>query len=117
MLATPKSIEETRMLREASELQCRILKGKCDEALAERDELVAFKVSTQKRIEELEEQRAVYELKFPAELDVDAVTQRLNSLPPLDEVQTGPASPKASRFADKRSLQTALRQVLPRICG
>ncbi len=113
MLATPKSIEETRMLRETSELQYRILKSKCDQALAERDELVAFKVSTQKKIEELEERRAAYELKFPPELDVDAVTRRLDSLPPLDEMQTGAASPKASRFAEKRNLQTALRQVLP----
>lgn len=111
MLATPKMIEEARLLRESSELQYRILRGKCDQALAERDELVAFKVSTQKRIEELEERRATYELKFPPELDVDAVARRLDALPPLEEVQVGPASPKASRFADKRNLQTALRQV------
>jgi hypothetical protein len=117
VLATPKSIDDTRLLRESAELQCRILKGKCDLALAERDELVAFKVSTQKRIEELEEQRAMYELKFPPDLDVDAVARRLESLPPLDEVQAGPASPKASRFAEKRTLQTALRQVRPALAS
>ena len=111
VLATPKLIEETRMLREASELQFRILKGKCDQAMAERDELVAFKVSTQKRIEELEERRRLYELKFSPELDVDAISERLEALPPLDGVQVGPSSPKTSRFNDKRNLQTALREV------
>ncbi len=111
VLATPKLIEETRMLREASELQFRILKGKCDQAMAERDELVAFKVSTQKRIEELEERRGLYELKFSPELDVDAISQRLEALPPLDGMQVGPSSPKTSRFSDKRNLQTALREV------
>ncbi len=102
------------MLRETAELQYRILKGKCDQAIAERDELVVFKVSTQKRIEELEERRALYELKFSPELDVDAISQRLESLPPPDELQMGPSSPKSSRFSDKRNLQTALREVCTR---
>jgi hypothetical protein len=114
VLATPKLIEETRMLREASELQLRILKGKCDQSMAERDELVAFKVSTQKRIEELEERRGMYELKFSPELDVDAISQRLEALPPLDGMQVGLSSPKTSRFGDKRNLQTALREVCAR---
>ena len=99
------------MLRETAELQFRILKEKCDQAIAERDELVVFKVSTQKRIEELEERRALYELKFSPDLDVDVISQRLESLPPLDELQMGTSSPKSSRFSDKRNLQTALREV------
>jgi hypothetical protein len=102
------------MLREASELQHRILKGKCDQAIAERDALVVFKVGTQKRIEELEERRAFYELKFSPELDVDAISQRLEALPPVDDMQLGPSSPKSSRFAEKRNLQTALREVCRR---
>lgn len=118
MLATPKLIEETRMLREASELQLRILKEKCDQSMAERDELVAFKVSTQKRIEELEVRRGMYELKFSPELDVDAIAHRLEALPPLDGVQVGPSSTKTSRFGDKRNLQTSLREVCARaLCG
>jgi hypothetical protein len=104
-------IEETRMQHESAELQYRILKEKYDQALAERDELVAYKVGTQKRIEELEEIRAMYELKFPPELDVDAVSRRLDALPPLEEAQVGPVISKASRFTEKRNLQTALRQV------
>ncbi len=114
MLATPKQIEETRMRREAVELQHRILKTQCDQALAERDELVGYKVSTQKRIEELEERRSVYELKYPPELDVDAISRRLEALPAMDEMQVGPSCSKTTRFGDKRELQTALRQVCVR---
>ena len=111
MLATPHMIEEVTMQREASELQYRILKGKCDQALAERDELVSFKVATQKRIEELDERRGVYELKFHSDLDVDAISQRLEALPPLDDAQMGLSSPKSARTTHKRELHTALRQV------
>jgi hypothetical protein len=113
----PKQIEDTRMRREAAELQYRILKNQCDQALAERDELVIFKVSTQKRIEELEERRAVYELKYPPELDVDAISRRLEALPALDDMQMGPSSSKTARFGDKRDLQTALRQVCVLECS
>ncbi len=99
------------MQREASELQCRILKGKCDQALAERDELVSFKVATQKRIEELEEKRGCYELKFHSDLDVDGLCQRLAALPPVDDMLMVPSSPKSARMTHKRELHTALRQV------
>jgi hypothetical protein len=111
VLATPKMIEESRLLLEAAELQYRILKTKCDQALAERDELVSFKVVTQKRIEELEERRAVFELKYPSELDVDAITHQLEALPPLDDSQIRPLNTKPCQISGKKNLQTALRQV------